>query len=91
MCSSDLVVKAQIVGIYSDPQLNVLWEPKSGKKLSFVVASFLVTDYRGETRPNEEVTEVGWFSLDALPTPLLVSEKIKISDALRFEGRAFVR
>ncbi|MBM4317124.1 MAG: NUDIX domain-containing protein [Deltaproteobacteria bacterium] len=85
------VVKARLVGIYSDPEVNQLWEPRAGKKLSFVVASFLVTDYRGEVKVNDEVSEVGWFELDRLPTPLLVSEKIKISDAFRFDGQAFVR
>lgn len=85
------VVKAKLVGIYSDPQVNLLWEPKSGKKIGFVVASFLVTDYRGELKPNEEVSQFGWFSVDALPTPLMASEKIKISDAMRFDGHAFVR
>jgi 8-oxo-dGTP pyrophosphatase MutT (NUDIX family) len=85
------VVKAKLVGIYSDPEVNQLWESRTGKKLSFVVASFLITDYRGEVRVNEEVSEVGWFELDRLPTPLLVSEKIKISDAFRFDGQAFVR
>lgn len=85
------VIKAKLVGIYSDPQVNMLWEPKEGKKLSFVVASFLVMDYRGDIKINDEVTEARWFSLDALPSPLLASEKIKISDALRFDGQAFVR
>ncbi|MFM8313873.1 MAG: NUDIX hydrolase, partial [Deltaproteobacteria bacterium] len=85
------LVSAQLVGIYSDPQVNQLWEPKSAKKLTFVVASFLVTDYQGEIKTNDEVSEVGWFSIDELPTPLLASEKIKISDALRFHGQAFVR
>ena len=85
------VVKSQLVGIYSDPSINQLWEPKQGKKISFVVASFLVTGFNGAVKCNEEVSETGWFSIDQLPEPLMSSERIKITDALRFEGQAFVR
>jgi 8-oxo-dGTP diphosphatase len=85
------VVKTQLVGIYSDPTVNQIWEPQNGKKLSFVVASFLVSEFRGQPRTTEEVSEIGWFSADQLPEPLMGSERIKIIDALRFQGQSFVR
>lgn len=85
------VVKAELSGIYSDPKLNQLYEPKLGKTLSFVAATFVIRDYRGEVKLNEECAEFGWFSVDKLPEGIFASEKIKISDALRFEGQTFVR
>lgn len=85
------VVKAELTGIYSDPKLNQLYEPKLGKTLSFVAATFLIREYSGEVKLNEECSDFGWFSIDNLPESIFASEKIKISDALRFEGQAFVR
>jgi ADP-ribose pyrophosphatase YjhB (NUDIX family) len=83
--------KAELTGIYSDPKLHQLYEPKLGKTMSFVSATFLIRDFRGEVKLNEESSEFGWFSIDALPENIFASERVKISDALRFEGQAFVR
>ncbi len=85
------VVKVELTGIYSDPKLNQLYEFKLGKTLNFVAATFLIREFQGEVKLNHESSEFGWFSSDKLPDAIFASERIKISDALRFEGQPFVR
>ncbi len=85
------VVKAELVGIYSDPKFNQLWEVKEEKTISFVAASFLIREFRGETKITDEVAALDWFSWEALPEPLIAIERIKIGDALAFQGQVFVR
>ena len=79
------------MGIYSDPKFNQLWEAKEGKTVSFVAASFLIREFRGETKITDEVAALDWFSWEALPEPLIAIERIKIGDALAFQGQVFVR
>jgi ADP-ribose pyrophosphatase YjhB (NUDIX family) len=86
------VTEEKLVGVYSDPSLTVTAEVlKDGFHAQFVVASFLITRYEGTIKVNEEVDLWGWFSFDALPTPILKSHPIRIRDALDFTGEAFVR
>lgn len=83
-------VKSQkLVGIYSDPELN-LFEEK-GEEFFFVVASFLIDGFGGVPTTSPEVDEVGWFSLETLPKNLLKCERVKIQDALSFTGQAVTR
>lgn len=86
------VLAEKLVGIYSDPALTVTTEVlPGGYHGQFVVATFLITQYEGEIIPNQEVDLWDWFSLDALPTPIIVSHPIRMKDALEFTGEAFVR
>ncbi|NWG14400.1 MAG: NUDIX hydrolase [Acidobacteria bacterium] len=86
------VLREELIGIYSDPELTVSTEPSAdGWHGQYVVACFLVRSYEGEVAPNAEVCEWGWFSADDLPSPMLVSHPIRIRDAFRFDGTAFVR
>lgn len=83
------VVEAKLIGIYSNPADHVF--ESHGETKHFLVASFLVTRYEGNVVINDEVDKYDWFSFDQLPTPLLKSETVKISDAFQFKGEIFVR
>lgn len=86
------VLDERLIGIYSDPALTVTAEPlPEGFHGQFVVASFLVTQFRGEIVPNREVDLWNWFSPDDLPSPILKSHPIRVLDALKFTGEPFIR
>ncbi len=86
------VESLKLVGVYSDPELTVTAEPVSnGRRAQFIVALFLITQYSGEIRPNEEVDAWDWFPVDRLPAPILKSHPIRVLDAHAFKGEAFIR
>jgi ADP-ribose pyrophosphatase YjhB (NUDIX family) len=81
------VREATFIGIYSDPQQTV-FEVKEGPPDHVLFAVFAA-----EIDPPAPTgdAEWGWFPPDALPSPLLKSEKTKIQDALSFDGEAKIR
>jgi 8-oxo-dGTP pyrophosphatase MutT (NUDIX family) len=86
------VMETELIGIYSDPALTIAAEPSADEVFrQYVVASFLVREFEGEINQNDEVDEWGWFPPDGLPNPILRSHPIRIDDAFRFDGKAFVR
>ena len=86
------VLEETLIGIYSDPQLTVTQNPlPEGYYGQFVVASFLIKKYEGEIIPNEEVDRWDWFSLEALPEPMLRSHPVRIRDAFNYVGQVFIR
>ena len=86
------VVSETLIGIYSDPSLTVTESPtEHGYRAQFLVATFIVHDFRGEIRPNHEVETWGYFPLNELPSPILKSHPVRISDAFQFNGKVFVR
>lgn len=88
-----LIVRSyHLLGIYSDPDLTITPQPYyQGAHGQFVSAVFVVRNFEGEVKPNQEVETWGWFDLSSLPAPLLRSHPIRIEDAFRFQGGAFVR
>lgn len=85
------VVSYQLVGIYSDPALNVLEEPTTGEKKAFANVLFKVSAFKGEVTPNDEVSNWGWFSKEKLPLPMIECERVKTVDGFQFNGQVFVR
>ena len=86
------MLEAELVGIYSDPELTVAAEQSAdGWYGQYVVACFLARKYQGEVQPNSEVEAWGWYPPENLPTPMLKSHPIRIQDAFRFKGKPFVR
>ncbi len=86
------VLEERLVGIYSDPAITVTADAgKDGYHRQFLVVLFEVTKFRGEIKPNEEVDLWGWYSLDALPEPMLRSHPIRAQDALARSSNVFVR
>jgi len=84
--------KTELYGAYSDPNLTITQELVEGKyRKQFVTLCFLVTDFSGDIAPNDEVDDWGWYEFNDLPNPILKSHPIRIEDALRFQGKVFVR
>ena len=63
------VLRATPFGIYTDPKYSVTY-PNGDEVQTFTVA-FVVQEWSGSLRiDGDEVTELGFFPLDALPAPL---------------------
>lgn len=86
------VVSESLLGVYSDPDLTItdVLSPENIRK-QFVTIVFVVREFSGEVRPNDEVDEWGWFNLSGLPAPMVRSHPIRIEDAFSYKGTVFVR
>lgn len=79
-------------GVYSDPAITVTQDVmEEGFRGQYVVAVFIAKEWEGEFKPNDEVEDYDWFSLDNLPEPIIRSHPIRAIDALNFKGVPFVR
>lgn len=71
--------RAELFGIYTDPKYGVVY-PNGDEVQTFTIA-FLATEWAGTPRPDgDEVLEVGFFPLDALPEPLYEIHRETIDD-----------
>ncbi len=85
------ILDPTLMGIYSNPQLNITSEPVLlGKKVQFVVAVFRVTQFNGTVTTNDEVSAWDWFR-EKLPEPMVRSHPSRVQDAFQFNGTVFVR
>jgi ADP-ribose pyrophosphatase YjhB (NUDIX family) len=81
----------RLVGVYSDPaQFSVMRYP-DGNITQFVSVCLACTLVGGEMTLSDESTDIGFFPLDALPTPMLESHKLRISDAAANQVAACIR
>lgn len=78
------------LGLYSDPATQVHRYP-DGRTTHFVGAVFLASPVRRAGEPDGEVSEVGWFRLDALPEPIFGPDVPVLHDAATQAGRPFIR
>jgi 8-oxo-dGTP pyrophosphatase MutT (NUDIX family) len=79
------IVSAAPFGLYSDPKYSVTY-PNGDQVQTFTVA-FLVTEWRGEPRPDgDEVAELRFCALDALPEPIYPIHVETIADYRTFDG-----
>ena len=63
------VLRADPFGIYSDPKYSVTYP--NGDEVQTLTMAFLVKEWSGDLRADDhEVTELGFFPLDALPSPI---------------------
>ena len=84
------VGKAELFGVYTDPKYSVTY-PNGDEVQTFTIA-FLARRWEGELRPDgEEVDELGFFALDALPEPLYPIHVETIEDYRRGGGRVVVK
>ena len=59
----------EFFGVYSGPECHFSYP--NGDEMSYVDIVYICRDWTGTLRPQpEEVDELRWFSLDALPEPL---------------------
>jgi ADP-ribose pyrophosphatase YjhB (NUDIX family) len=81
------ILAADLFGIYTHPKYEVVY-PNGDQVQTFTIA-FLARDWQGTPRPDgDEVTEVAFFPLDALPTPIYPIHQETIDDYVRGQGPA---
>jgi 8-oxo-dGTP pyrophosphatase MutT (NUDIX family) len=84
------VLRAEPFGLYSGPQYSVTY-PNGDQVQTFTVA-FLVREWSGDLRADgREAVDVGFFSLDGLPTPLYPIHVETIEDYRRYDGSFIVK
>ncbi len=83
------VEPTRLIGIYTSTQFDRVY-PNGDQAQIFV--AFFDCDIVGGTlkKQDEEVLELGWFSLDHLP-PMIPCCAAKAADAKRFRGKTFFR
>ena len=80
------IARTSLFGVYTDPKYSVVY-PNGDQVQTFTIA-FLAEEWSGVPRPDgDEVLEVGFFPLDALPEPLYEIHRETIEDWRRL-GRA---
>jgi 8-oxo-dGTP pyrophosphatase MutT (NUDIX family) len=80
----------RIVGVYSDPTLQVVRYP-DGNVWHYVNVCFECVVRGGTLTTCDETLALEWFPLDALPAALLPNHRIRIRDARARRVAAFVR
>ena len=84
------VVPRRLVGVYSDPALQVVRYP-NGNVWHYVNACFECVVRGGELTTCDETLELAWCSPRRLPAMLLPNHRIRIRDARMRRAAAFVR
>lgn len=84
------VVRARPFGIYSDPKYSVTYP--NGDEVQTLTLAFIVTEWAGELAADDpEVTELGFFPLDALPSPIYPIHVDTIADYETCDGSFIVK
>jgi ADP-ribose pyrophosphatase YjhB (NUDIX family) len=82
---------SRLVGVYSDPANYALASYPGGAVVHHINLCFACRAIGGELSGSEEGLEIGYYPLDNLPQPLLLSHKIRLNDALQEQAEAFIR
>lgn len=79
------ILRARLFGVYTDPKYSVIY-PNGDEVQTFTIA-VIAEAWEGEPRPDhDEVLEVGFFPLDALPEPIYEIHRETIEDWRRQAG-----
>ena len=81
----------RLVGIYSDPQFNVIGAYPDGSLIHFVIVIFECEYLSGELQVSEESTDVRYFPLGSLPANTVLCDMQAIKDALENRLDTFIR
>ena len=81
----------RLVGIYSDPQHNVIAAYPDGSLIQFAIAVFECEYLSGQLRISDESTDIGYFPPDNLPDNTVLCDLLAINDALENQKRPFIR
>jgi ADP-ribose pyrophosphatase YjhB (NUDIX family) len=79
----------RLIGVYSNPAEYMIAQYRDGV-VQMVNACFECAITGGELTISDESTDIGFFDLDALPNPLLLTHKVRVADA-RVGGAAVVK
>ena len=81
----------RLVGIYSDPQHNVIAAYPDGSLIQFAIVVFECEYLSGQLRISDESTDIGYFPPDNLPDNTVLCDLLAIKDALEDRERPFIR
>ena len=81
----------RLVGLYSDPQHNVISAYPDGSLIHFVILAFECEYLSGDLRISEESTDAGYFVPSSLPEKTVLCDLRSIRDALENRGEPFIR
>ncbi|CAI8031256.1 Uncharacterized 45.4 kDa protein in thiaminase I 5'region [Geodia barretti] len=81
----------RLVGIYSDPQHNVIAAYPDGSLIQFAIVVFECEYLSGQLRISDESTDIGYFPPDNLPDDTVLCDLLAIKDALEDRERPFIR
>jgi 8-oxo-dGTP pyrophosphatase MutT (NUDIX family) len=84
------VVPRRLIGVYSDPALQVVRYP-DGDVWHYVNACFECVVRGGELTTCDETLALEWFAPQRLPATLLPNHRVRIRDARTRRVAAFVR
>jgi 8-oxo-dGTP pyrophosphatase MutT (NUDIX family) len=86
-----IVHTRRLIGVYSDPSSYSISSYPNGRLVQYLNLSFECEIIGGEMMLSEESTDIGFFDVNALPEPILLSHKLRIADALAGKNSVFVR
>ena len=81
----------RLVGIYSDPQHNVIGAYSDGSLIQFVILIFECDYQSGELQISDESTDIGYFPPGNLPDNTELCDVQAIRDALKNLVEPFIR
>lgn len=84
------VTARRLVGVYSDPSLQVVRYP-DGNVWHYISVCFECVVRGGALTTCDETLALDWFSPSRLPRPFLANHRIRIRDARARRAAAFVR
>lgn len=73
----------RLIGVYSEPRDYAIATYPDGNMNQLLSLSFECELVGGELTLSHEGTDLGFYPLDALPQPMLLTHKIRIKDALK--------
>ena len=84
------IMRADLFGVYTDPKYSIVY-PNGDQVQTFTIA-FLAREWEGTPRADgDEVGEVGFFPLGALPEPIYEIHRETIEDYRRAGGKPVVK
>ena len=84
------VTVGRLVGVYSDPQLQIVRYP-NGNVWHYVNLCFECVVHGGELRTCDETLALKFFSVRRLPATLLPNHRVRIRDAVARRAAPFIR
>lgn len=71
----------RLIGVYSDPRQFMIAQYPDGNVAQMVNVCFECEITGGALTISDESVDIGFFALDSLPTPLLLTHRPRIADA----------
>lgn len=81
----------RLIGVYSNPRDYAIASYPDGNMHQLLSLSFECEIVGGELVLSDEGTELGFYPLDALPQPMLLTHQIRIEDAVKRQSETIVR